>query len=367
MSKLKKIIISGGGTGGHIYPAIAIADGLKEYYGDPEILFVGAEGRMEMEKVPQTGYPIIGLPVKGLQRKLSPAVFGFLYNVWKSLRMAKRILKEVSPDVVVGVGGYASFAVLYQAAKMNIPTVIQEQNSYAGITNKILAKKANKVCVAYDKMDAYFPSSKIIKTGNPVRNDLLKVNENRQEAYDYFNLDPEKKTVLNLGGSLGAGTLNNSWLQGLDDIKNNNLQLIWQTGKIYHEKMQQEAGGRVNDQIHLTAFLNRMDLAYAAADVIVSRAGALSISELSLVGKPVVLIPSPNVAEDHQTKNARALVENNAAVMIPDKEAKNQLVPEVIRLMNDEQKQSSLAVNIRSMATPNSTKDIVDVIDSLIQ
>ncbi len=367
MSTLKKIIISGGGTGGHIYPAIAIADGLKEYFGDPEILFIGAEGRMEMEKIPQSGYPVIGLPIKGFQRKLSPAVFGFFFNVWKSLRMAKRILKEINPDVVVGVGGYASFAVLYEATKMDIPTVIQEQNSYAGITNKILSKRVDKICVAYDKMDAYFPASKIVKTGNPVRNDLLMVNGNRQEAYNYFGLDPEKKTILNLGGSLGAGMLNDSWLDGLEKIKENNLQLIWQTGKIYHERMREEAGDRINDQIYLTDFLNRMDLAYAAADVIVSRAGALSISELSLVGKPVILIPSPNVAEDHQTKNARALENKNAAVMVPDNEARKKLVPEVVGLMSDEQKQKSLAKNIRSMATPDSTKDIVKVIDGLMQ
>lgn len=350
LQKHKKVIISGGGTGGHIFPAISIANALRKIDPEIEILFVGAEGRMEMEKIPAAGYRIIGLPVIGIQRSFSFKNFKVLIKLLKSLGIAKKVIKEFNPDVVVGVGGYASGPVLRQAGKLGIPTLIQEQNSYAGITNKLLAKKASVICVAYDGMEKYFPAEKIIKTGNPVRQNFDNLKSLENEALSFFNLKKEFPVILVLGGSLGAGSINNSLSENINMVRDSDCQWLWQTGKYYYENVNALVSLSFSENISVHGFINRMDYAYAAADVIISRAGAGTISELCLVGKPVILIPSPNVAEDHQTKNAKALSTNDAAVLITDDQAVKMLVNEAIKLVSDKTRRNMLSENIFKMA-----------------
>ena len=358
-----KFIISGGGTGGHIYPAIAIADELKRQYSDAEFLFVGAKDRMEMEKVPQAGYPIEGLWISGLQRSLKLKNLSFPFKLISSLWKSKRIIRKFQPDAVVGTGGYASAPVLRVAGNRGVPNIIQEQNSHAGITNKWVSNKADKICVAYEQMGRFFPEEKLVLTGNPVRQDLLDVGGNRSEAQAFFSLNPNKKTLLVLGGSLGARRINQLIESRLELFEQLDLQVIWQCGKLYHDTYQSMA----NEVVQVHAFLNRMDLAYAAADFIISRAGALSVSELCLVGKPVVFIPSPNVAEDHQTKNAQAIVDQNAALMIRESELEDTFELRFSELVKDASQQSVLAQNIKALAKPNATKDIVAEIIKLIE
>lgn len=369
--KRHKFIISGGGTGGHIFPAISIANALKLKYPDAEILFVGAENRMEMERVPAAGYPIVGLPVAGFDRKNLFKNVSVLLKLRKSLSLAKKTIKEFKPDAAIGVGGYASGPTLKMASKMNIPTILQEQNSYAGVTNKLLAKKAAKICVAYDGMEAFFPKEKLIITGNPVRQDLVCSEDNRKEAYKFFNLDASKKTIIILGGSLGARTINESVIKAIKEIGDtDDVQILWQSGKFYYKDMQQQLAeykkhSSINN-LHLLEFISRMDLAYSVADLVISRAGAGSISEFSLLGKPVILVPSPNVSEDHQTRNAEALVKNNAAIMIADKDADTKLIPEAIALVHNEERLKELENNILKMALPDSANKIVEEIDKII-
>jgi UDP-N-acetylglucosamine--N-acetylmuramyl-(pentapeptide) pyrophosphoryl-undecaprenol N-acetylglucosamine transferase len=350
LQRHKKVIISGGGTGGHIFPAISIANALRRIDPSIEILFVGAEGRMEMEKVPAAGYKITGLPIRGFNRSLSPNNISVFFKLVKSLLMARKIIREFNPDVSVGVGGYASGPVLKQSARMGIPTLIQEQNSYAGVTNKLLAKKASVICVAYDGMEKYFPASKIIKTGNPVRQNFNDIDILKKEALAFFQLKNDAPVILVLGGSLGAGTINKSLSENIQKIASSGYQWLWQTGKNYFEKINALVSGATYPAIAVHDFINRMDYAFAAADIIISRAGAGTISELCLVGKPVILVPSPNVAEDHQTKNALALSYRNAAVMIRDDEAIKRLTDEAIKLMSDEKEKKSLSANIKMMA-----------------
>jgi len=361
----KRIIISGGGTGGHIFPAISIANALRKIDPATDILFVGAEGRMEMEKVPSAGYKIVGLPVAGLYRSLTFKNLFVLARLFKSLRKARNVLKEFNPDVVVGVGGYASGPVLRQAGWMGIPTLIQEQNSYAGITNKLLAKKASAICVAYDGMDKYFPKNKIIKTGNPVRQNFDNLGTIREEALAFFNLKKEYPVVLVLGGSLGAGTINNSLSERISLLRDTECQWLWQTGKYYFESVNSVVSRTFNDNISVHGFINRMDYAYAAADIIISRAGAGTISELCLVGKPVILIPSPNVAEDHQTRNAEALVKNDAAMMITDSQAGKTLVDEAIKLISDKERRNRYSGNIIKMADRDADRRIAEEVFKL--
>ena len=348
--KHKRVIISGGGTGGHIYPAISIANALRKIDPQIEILFVGAEGRMEMEKIPEAGYRIIGLPVAGLHRSLSLKNISVLIKLLKSLNKAKKVIKEFRPDVVVGVGGYASGPVLRQAGRMGIPTLIQEQNSYAGVTNKLLAKKAATICVAYDGMEKYFPAGKIIKTGNPVRQNFENLRSLQHEALSFFNLKKEFPVILVLGGSLGAGTINNSLSENINKLRDSDCQWLWQTGKYYFENVKALVSLTFSGNISVHGFINRMDYAYAAADIIVSRAGAGTISELCLVGKPAILIPSPNVAEDHQTRNAEALTKRDAALLIADNQAVKSLVDEAIKLIADKTRRDRFSENIRKMA-----------------
>jgi len=346
----KRIIISGGGTGGHIFPAISIANALTRIEPGAEILFVGAEGRMEMEKVPAAGYKIRGLPVAGFYRSLTPKNFIVLCKLVKSMSLAKKLIRDFNPDVVVGVGGYASGPVLRQAERMGIPALIQEQNSYAGITNKLLAKKASVICVAYDGMEKYFPAGKIIKTGNPVRLNFDNLEALSNEAKSFFNLDKNLPVILVLGGSLGAGTLNKSFSGNIDRMKDSGYQWLWQTGKLYYENINALVNISGGNTIKVHDFINRMEYAFAAADIIVSRAGAGTISELCLVGKPVILVPSPNVAEDHQTRNAQALYRRNAAVIVTDDKAVRCLMDEIVKLVNDEDHRSALSMNIKAMA-----------------
>ncbi|MDX5348449.1 MAG: undecaprenyldiphospho-muramoylpentapeptide beta-N-acetylglucosaminyltransferase [Hymenobacteraceae bacterium] len=362
-----RIIISGGGTGGHIYPAVAIANQIKAVSPKAEILFVGAKGRMEMTRVPEAGYKIIGLNIAGLQRRFTLKNLTFPLKVWNSIRDSHRIIKEFKPDAVVGVGGYASGPMLYAATQRQIPTLIQEQNSYAGITNKLLAKRVDKICVAYDSMYKFFPATKIVQTGNPVRQDILNVQAKRAEALQFFKLSADKKTLVVLGGSLGARTLNESTAAALGKITEAGYQLVWQTGKLFYPQAQQLTEGLQQKSIRAFDFIQRMDLVYAVADVVISRAGALSISELCLAGKPAVLVPSPNVAEDHQTKNAMALVEKNAAVLVPDAQAKDKLYAEAFELLHDLKRQEKLHDNIVKLGKPNAAKEIVDELLKLIK
>lgn len=354
-----RIIVSGGGTGGHIFPAISIANAIKAEHPEAEILFVGAEGRMEMQRVPAAGYEIKGLPICGFDRKNLLKNVVVLYKIWKSQRMAAKIIKEFKPMAVVGVGGYASGPTLNKAASMGIPCLIQEQNSYAGVTNKLLAKKAQKICVAYEGMERFFPAEKIMLTGNPVRQALLETTITKEEALKSFGLDPTRKTVLLVGGSLGARTINESVLSHLKEIEATDLQFIWQTGKYYSAeiaKKLQELGQPQN--IVVTDFVSDMGAAYKAADLVISRAGASSISEFCLIGKPVILVPSPNVAEDHQTKNAMALVNRGAALFVSDAEAPEKLISLAIDTVDDEEKLKSLSENVLKMALPNSAEII---------
>jgi UDP-N-acetylglucosamine--N-acetylmuramyl-(pentapeptide) pyrophosphoryl-undecaprenol N-acetylglucosamine transferase len=362
-----KVIISGGGTGGHIFPAIAIANALKSKVKDIDILFIGAKGRMEMEKIPAAGYKIKGLWISGLQRRITAKNFLFPLKVISSLFIARKIIADFKPDVVVGVGGYASGPTLRAATTNRIPTLIQEQNSYPGITNKILASKVNKICVAYKEMEKYFPASKIVITGNPVRQNIVNNAIEKQDAILHFELNANKKTILVIGGSLGARTINESIKLLLPLIENNNYQLIWQTGKFFYELAKNEVVINNYKNIKVFEFITEMDYAYSSADIIISRAGAIAISELCIVGKPVILIPSPNVAEDHQTKNAMALVNNNAAILVKDIDAKNNLKDKLFQLLEDVQQQKRLAENIKSLAYPDAADTIADVVISLIK
>jgi len=363
--KAKRIIISGGGTGGHIFPAIAIANALKKLDPAIEILFVGATGRMEMEKVPAAGYKIIGLDIQGIQRKSILKNLMFPVKLVKSVRMAIQIIKDFKPDAAVGVGGYASGPLLYAASLKNIPYLIQEQNSYAGVTNKWLGKKAQKICVAFDGMQQFFPFKNIIKTGNPIRRESVNIAGKHMQALELYKLSAFKKTVLVIGGSLGARTLNESIMAGLDKLIAADVQLVWQTGKFYYKGIIEELGENYHENVRIMEFLNRMDLAYAAADIIISRAGAGTIAELCVIKKPVVLVPSPNVAEDHQTKNAMALVQENAAVFIADKDAEANLVDRVLELLNNKEEQKKLSNNIGKMAMPDADEVIANEVMKL--
>ena len=361
-----KFIISGGGTGGHIFPAISIANALKKQMPDADILFVGALGRMEMERVPAAGYPIEGLPVSGFDRKNMLRNVKVLFNLVQSMILARRIIKKFNPEVVIGVGGYASAPTLRAASALGIPTLIQEQNSYAGVTNKLLSKKARRICVAYEGMERFFQKEKIVLTGNPVRQDLFAIAPKTDEAYQFFGLDPKKRTILVVGGSLGARTLNQSMIAGLEKISKTDVQVIWQTGKFYIDSARKAAESYVSPALVVTDFVSRMDLAYSIADLVVSRAGASSISELCLLAKPVILVPSPNVAEDHQTQNALALVRKDAAVMIKDMDAMEQLVDSALKLIEDESELTKLSKNILKLAEKDSADRIAVEVMKLI-
>ena len=360
-----KFIISGGGTGGHIFPAVAIANEIRRREPTAEILFVGASGRMEMTRVPEAGYEIIGLDISGLQRRLTPQNLMFPVRVFRSVRKAGKLVEEFRPDAVVGVGGYASAPVLLAATSRGIPSLIQEQNSYAGLVNKLLARRVNKICVAYDGMEKFFPADRLVLTGNPVRTEIT--TGNRAEAQQFFGLDPSKKTLLVIGGSLGARTLNLATAAALSRLREAGVQLLWQTGKLYYPEAQQQAAEYAADHLHALEFIQRMDLAYAAADVVISRAGALSVSELCLTGKAAVLVPSPNVAEDHQTKNALALVSKGAAVLITDEHAAERLYDETLRLLADSERQQQLSERVLELGRPNATTTIVDELFSLLK
>ena len=363
-----RIIISGGGTGGHIFPAVAIANALKAKRPDTEILFVGALGRMEMQRVPAAGYNIKGLPICGFNRKNLLKNFAVLFKLWKSQRIAKKIIKDFKPVVAVGVGGYASGPTLNQCASMGIPCLIQEQNSYAGVTNKLLAKKASKICVAYEGMERFFPKDKIVLTGNPVRQQLLDTQLTKAEALRTFGLEPSKKTILIVGGSLGARTINDSVMAHLDELQNSGVQVIWQTGKNYFENIKQQLAEKSPmPALKPTDFIADMGAAYRAADLVISRAGASSISEFCLIGKPVILVPSPNVAEDHQTKNALALVNRQAAQFVSDAEAPQKLIPLALSTVKDDQILGQLSHNIKLMALRNSAETIANEVFALAE
>ena len=356
-----RIIISGGGTGGHIFPAVSIANAIRAKHPDAEILFVGALGRMEMQRVPAAGYEIVGLPICGFDRKNMLKNVSVLFKIWKSQRMAKSIIRKFRPMAAVGVGGYASGPTLNECAKHGIPCLIQEQNSYAGVTNKLLAKKVQRICVAYDGMERFFPADKIMKTGNPVRQALLDTKLTREEAVASFGLDPGKKTVLIVGGSLGARTMNESVMQHLDEIKASGVQFVWQTGKYYNASINERLKGRTDlPMLKVTDFISDMGAAYKAADLVISRAGASSISEFCLIGKPVILVPSPNVAEDHQTKNAMALVDKDAALYVKDADAPAEVISLAVKTVKDDARLASLSANIRKLGLPDSADVIAD-------
>ena len=359
-----KIILSGGGTGGHIYPAITIANELKSRFPDTEFLFVGAKDRMEMQKVPEAGYHIKGLWISGIQRKLTLKNLIFPFKLMSSLLKARRIIKSFKPNIAIGTGGFASGPLLYVAASNKIPSLIQEQNSYPGITNKLLAKKAQKICVAYDNLEQFFPKDKIIKTGNPVRQDLLNVDDKTGEAKNFFNLKHRKYTLLVLGGSLGSKRLNELIEKQLDFFDTQNVQIIWQCGKLYYQ--QYKIYNNTNN-VQVYEFLNNMDFAYAATNIVISRAGASSVSELCIVGKPVVFIPSPNVAEDHQTKNAMAIVNNDAAIIIKEEDLDADFENKLSQLIASPQKQKQLGENIKKLALINATKQIADEVEKLLK
>lgn len=367
MKENLRIIVSGGGTGGHIFPAVSIANAIKKQHPKADILFVGAEGRMEMTRVPAAGYPIKGLPICGFDRKNLLKNISVVFKILKSRRLAKKIIKEFRPMVAVGVGGYASGPTLNMAADMGIPTLIQEQNSYAGVTNKILAKKADKICVAYEGMERFFPKDKIIMTGNPVRQSLLDNKKSREEAIAEFGLDPQKKTVLMIGGSLGAGTLNESVFESIKQIADReDVQLIWQTGGYYYKDILERLKTVAKpNNLFVTDFISKMEEAYAVADLVISRAGASSISELCLLGKSVILVPSPNVAEDHQTQNALALVKKDAALYVKDAEAKATLIPLALDTVTDEKRLVDLSRNIRTLAYTDSADKIAEEVYKL--
>ncbi len=365
MDKKIKVLVSGGGTGGHIFPAVSIANAVKDKCPDADILFVGAENRMEMEKVPAAGYPIIGLPVSGFDRRHLLKNIKVLFRLFKSVRLANKTVKSFAPDIAVGVGGYASGPTLWAAAQKGIPTLIQEQNSYAGVTNKLLASKAAAICVAYENMERFFPKDRIILTGNPVRQELQNNTISREEAIRFFDLDPSKKTILVIGGSLGARTINDSIASGIEKIPQE-IQLIWQSGKGYETQAQKVLAGKSLKNIKQMPFIARMDMAYKAADLVISRAGASSISELCLLGKPVILVPSPNVAEDHQTKNAQALSTKGAALLIKDCDARNLLVDTALKTIHDESALKAMSENISKMAQRDSAARIADIIFELV-
>ena len=363
MKQSINILISGGGTGGHIYPAIAIANELKLRYPDANFLFVGAKDKMEMEKVPQAGYEIKGLWISGIQRKLTLDNLSFPFKMISSLWNASKIIRKFKPDVAIGTGGFASGPTLIMAGRKGIPTLIQEQNSYPGITNKLLSKKAAKICVAYDNLERFFPADKIIKTGNPVRQDLLSIHSKTNEGKDFFGLDKKKKTILVLGGSLGARKINQLVETNLDFFKNQEVQVIWQCGKFYFDEYKKYDE---LENVQVYQFLNRMDLAYAASDIIISRAGASSVSELCIVGKPVIFIPSPNVAEDHQTKNAKSIADKHGAILLKESELNTfSIVFET--LIKDKGKQELLSENIKELALPGATTDIVNAVEKLLK
>lgn len=366
-SKLK-IILSGGGTGGHIYPSVAVAEALRSKLGDNlDILFVGALGKMEMEKLPALGYRIVGLPVAGLQRKLDLKNLALPFKVLKSVAEARRTIRAFGADAVAGFGGYASAPVLWAAQRMGVPTLIQEQNSFAGMTNKILSKRAKRICVAYDGMERFFPASQTVFTGNPLRGDFSSLPA-REEAAAHFGLKADKPTLLIVGGSLGTRTLNEAVKRYADEIgTRNEVQVIWQTGKYYESEMEEFMSGRSYGNIWRGAFIDRMDYAYAAADAVISRSGACSVSELSLAGKAVIFVPSPNVAEDHQTKNAAALADKDAAMMIADREAVEKAIPEALKLLQDKSRRTMLEHNIRSLATPDAARLVAEEIIKLVQ
>lgn len=366
MNNFPKIIISGGGTGGHIFPAIAIANALKSVSPNCEILFVGAEGRMEMEKVPAAGYKILGLNIAGIQRGSILKNIGLPFKILSSVRKAMKIIADFKPDVVVGVGGFASGPLLYAAKLKGIPYLIQEQNSYAGITNKFLGKGAAKICVAFDGMEAFFPAEKLLKTGNPVRENIVDIKGKHHAGAELLKLDPLKQTILVTGGSLGAGTLNKSIEKHLAELIAQDVQVIWQTGKFYYHGIVERIGLNFHPNVIILEFLNKMDLAYAAADVIISRAGAGTIAELCIIQKPVILVPSPNVAEDHQTKNAMALVKNDAAILITDRSAEDTLVAEALKLLQNEERSKLLSENIGKMAFVNADEIIAHEVLKLI-
>lgn len=361
--KQYKFILSGGGTGGHIYPAVAIANELKSRFPDAEFLFVGAEDKMEMQKVPQAGYAIKGLWIAGLQRKLTLQNMLFPVKLINSLWKSRKIIKEFKPDVVIGTGGFASGPLLQMANMLGIPTLIQEQNSFPGITNKLLSKKANAICVAYENLDQFFPKEKMILTGNPVRQDLIAIDEKREEAIAYFKLDAKKKTLLVLGGSLGARRINQLIEKELGSILAQNVQIIWQCGKLYFEEYKKYN----SENVQVVAFIERMDFVYAAADIIISRAGASSVSELCIVGKPVIFIPSPNVAEDHQTKNAKAIVDKKGAILLKESQLDSEFSLVFEALLKDKEKQNQLSENIKELALPEATQQIADEVVKLIR
>jgi UDP-N-acetylglucosamine--N-acetylmuramyl-(pentapeptide) pyrophosphoryl-undecaprenol N-acetylglucosamine transferase len=360
-----RIIISGGGTGGHIFPAVSIANALRRIEPGCDILFVGATGRMEMEKVPAAGYTIVGLTIRGIVRGSILKNLSLPYIVTRSVQRALQIINQFQPDVVVGVGGYASGPILFAASLKRVPYLIQEQNSYAGITNKWLGKGAAKICVAFNHMERFFPAGKIIKTGNPIRREVVEIQGKRNIAAELFGLDPLKKTVLLTGGSLGAGTLNKSIEKHLKDFVDHDVQLIWQTGKVYYGGIISRLGENYHPNVRILEFLNNMDMAYALADLIISRAGAGTIAELCLIGKPVILVPSPNVAEDHQTKNALSLAQNNAALLIADRSAEDILVKEALVLLQDQDRMSILSTEIAKMAYPAADKQIAEEVMKL--
>lgn len=358
-------MISGGGTGGHIYPAISIAQSLQEMLQEVEILFVGALGKMEMKKVPEAGFKIEGLWISGIQRSLSPDNLMFPVKLISSIRRSHRLIREFKPDAVIGVGGYASGPLLYAASAKKIPTLIQEQNSYAGLTNKWLAKRVDKICVAHEGMEKYFPSEKLVVTGNPVRKTILLDEVKKKDAYDFFKFSPDKKTLLIVGGSLGARSINEFVIAGYERLLDSGYQVIWQTGGYYFEEIKNRLVVQV-DEIQLRDFLREMHYAYAVADVVISRAGALSIAELMLTGKPSILVPSPNVAEDHQTINAKALVERNAAVLVKDSEGYDKLIDTALSLMEDEKRKAELSKNINAMSHPDADIDIANEVIKMI-
>ena len=363
---LHKIIISGGGTGGHIFPAIAIADELKKRNPDSEILFVGAKGRMEMTRVPDAGYKIEGLWISGIQRKLTLKNLSFPFKLISSLWKANSIIKKFKPDIAIGVGGYASGPLLKRANTKNVISVLQEQNSFPGITNRWLAHKADKICVAYDGLEKWFPENKIVKTGNPVRELIRQSKVGQAEALKHFNLDPAKKTIVAIGGSLGARTINKALKNSIESLIKQEFQVIWQCGKSFKEQAYEIQKNYKNNLV-LTPFIKEMDMAYAAADILISRAGAMSISELCIVGKPTILIPSPNVSEDHQTKNARALSDKNAAILIKDSDAEIELEKQIGILVKDSNKMETLSTEIKKLAKPFATEEIVNQIEALVK
>jgi UDP-N-acetylglucosamine--N-acetylmuramyl-(pentapeptide) pyrophosphoryl-undecaprenol N-acetylglucosamine transferase len=365
-SNSPRLIVSGGGTGGHIFPAIAIADAFKRRHPDAEILFVGAKGKMEMERVPQAGYPIEGLWISGFKRELSLDNLSFPFKLINSLCKAKKILKKFKPDMVVGVGGFASGPIMRKATKLNIPVVIQEQNSFPGVTNKIVAPKAARICVAYENMEKWFPKDKIVLTGNPLRNNVVSTEGKHDEGARFFGLDPQKPIILLVGGSQGAMGINKGISAKLAMFKDVDYQMIWQTGKFYVEQAQKEVDELgLGERVKPVVFIDRMDLAYASADVVISRAGAMSISELSLVGKAVVFVPLPTAAEDHQTKNAMSLVEKDAAMIVKNDETPEKLIPTVFELLNDKDKINKMQENIAKFARPNAAEDIVNELDKV--